>query len=260
MAPLLSVEDHGLVRWLTIERPHTKNAIPADGWDELAQAFRDFEASQARVLVLRGRGGDLCSGAELSGDLFDRTPSAAENLTQMTRTGTAAITLHRLGKPTIAAIDGVAVGAGLGLALGCDIAIASERARFATIFVRRGLTLDFGTTWLLPRMVGMARARELALTGRTVDAAEALDMGLITQVVAAGDLVEAVGEAAGELAAGAPLAQNFVKVALSRSLDLTFEQAVEHEDQLQAVLLASEDFREGVAAFTERREPDFGGR
>ncbi len=260
MTDLLSVEDRRSVRWLTIERPEKKNAIPLDGWDELTAALRDFASSPSRVLVLRGRGADFCSGAYLDEAASADMPSAAAGAIQMARTGEAAVTLHRLAKPTIAAVDGVAVGAGMNLALGCDLVVATDRARFSEIFVRRGLALDFGGSWLLPRLVGMARAKELALTGRFVDAPEALELGMITRVVAPSELEDTVTELADELARGAPLAQHFVKVALSRSLDLTFEQAIELEDQAQAVLLSSEDFAEGVAAFGEQRLPRFNGR
>ncbi len=236
------------------------NAIPADGWDELTDAFRAFEGSPARVLVLRGAGAAFSSGADLAEELDLETPSAADNLRQMHRTGQAAVALHRLPKPTIAAVDGVAVGAAMNLALGCDIVVASTRARFAEIFVRRGLGLDFGGSWLLPRLVGLARARELALTGRMVRADEALAMGMIGKMVEPEHLETTVGEIAAELAANAPLATRFIKLALSRSSDFSFEQAIEHEDQAQAVLLTSRDFAEGVAAFNERRPPEFEGR
>jgi enoyl-CoA hydratase/carnithine racemase len=116
-----------------------------------------------------------------------RSPSAADTAARMRVISRAVTALHRLTKPTVAAVDGVAVGAGLNMAIGCDIVIATDRARFAEIFVKRGHTLDFGGTWLLPRLVGLARARELALTGRIIGASEALDIGLITSVVTVGE-------------------------------------------------------------------------
>ncbi len=259
MSDLLSIEDRGAVRWITINRPGTKNAIPAGGWDTLAAAFVEFGESAARVLVVTGAGGEFCSGADvtsLSG--LDRGVAAAAHA--MAHTGSAALALHRLPKPTIAAVDGVAVGAGMNLALGCDIVIATERARFAEIFVRRGLTLDFGGSWLLPRLVGLARARELALTGRIVEADEALAIGLVSRVVPVERLNDAVAEAAEPLAAGAPLAHRFIKMALDRSFDLTFEQAVEMEGQAQAVLGGSADLQEAVTAFADKRPPRFEGR
>jgi 2-(1,2-epoxy-1,2-dihydrophenyl)acetyl-CoA isomerase len=260
MPALLSVDDRGPVRRLTIERPETKNAIPADGWAELTAAFRDFAASSQRVLVLSGRDGEFCSGADLSGTDLDGLDSAAAAREWMRGPGEAAMALHRLGKPTIAAVDGVAVGAGMNLAIGCDLVIATERARFAEIFVRRGLTLDFGGTWLLPRLVGLARARELALTGRLVSADEAERIGLVTSVVPVDALDTAVEATVDLLLAGAPMAQRFLKTALDRSSSMNYEQAVDFETQTQAVLLGSADFREALAAFSEKRPPDFSGR
>jgi 2-(1,2-epoxy-1,2-dihydrophenyl)acetyl-CoA isomerase len=212
-----------------------------------------------RTLVITGADGDFCAGADLSEDEMPGD-SAADNLKNMWHPAAAASTLHRLTKPTVAAVDGVAVGAGMNLALGYDVVIATEAARFAEIFVRRGLTLDFGGTWLLPRLVGLARARELALTGREVDAVEALEIGLVARVVPVAQLRAEAAATAEALAAGAPLAQSFVKQGLGRSSSMTFEQAIRFEDQVQAVLLATEDFNEAVTAFSERRPPDFRGR
>ena len=147
--------------------PGNKNAVPGAGWIELADMFEEFDASEQRALVLTGDDGDFCAGADLGAD-FSGLGTAEANAEYMRRPNRAALALHRLSKPTVAAVDGVAVGAGMNLALGCDIVIASERVRFAEIFVQRGLTLDFGGSWLLPRLVGLNRARELALTGRIV--------------------------------------------------------------------------------------------
>ncbi len=148
----------------------------------------------------------------------------------------------------------------MNLALGCDVVIATDRARFAEIFVKRGLTLDFGGTWLLPRLVGLARAREIALTGRIVEAEEALSIGLVTRVVPASSLEDTAAEIAGALAEGAPLAQRLIKVALDRSSSMTFEQSLVYEEQGQAVLLGSDDLVEGAAAFFQKRPPEFKGR
>ena len=255
----VNFEDRGRVRWVTMSSPGTKNAVPKAGWIELAEALEEFEASDQRVLVLTGDGGDFCAGADLGTD-FSGFGTAAANAEYMRLPNRAALALHRVSKPTVAAVDGVAVGAGMNLALGCDIVIATDRARFAEIFVRRGLTLDFGGTWLLPRLVGLNRARELALTGRIVEAEEALAIGLVTRVVGAEELGAEAGAVAEELAAGAPLAQRFIKVALDRSSTLTFEQALAFEEQAQATLLGSEDLFEGAAAFFQKRPPEFKGR
>ena len=248
------------MRYLTLSQPDRKNAVPDTGWDEIADALGDFADSTQRVLVIRGAQGNFCSGADLNLGGLDELRSPAIGHRYMQGPGRAATALHRVPKPTIAAVDGVAVGAGMNLAIGCDIVVATTRAQFAELFVHRGLTLDFGGTWLLPRLVGMARARELALTGRMIDAAEALSIGLISRVVEVDGLGGAVDEIARQLARGAPLAQRFIKTGLSRSLDLTFEQAIAYEDQSQAALLASDDLREGIRAFLDKRAPEFRGR
>lgn len=258
--PFISAVDRGSVRWLTIDQQARRNAVPPAGWRQLEQAFRDFDSSPARVLVVRGAGENFCAGADLdAASIAVDPPSAADNLTMMRGPGDAAVALHRLSKPTIAAVDGVAYGAGMNLALGCDVVIVTDRVRFSEVFVQRGLTLDFGGTWLLPRLVGLARARELALTGREVGAREALEMGLAVSVVEPERLESAATEMAESLARGAPLAQRFIKVGLDRASSMTFEQAIQFESQAQAVLLGSNDLREGVAAFLERRVPKFRG-
>lgn len=154
------------MRWLTIDRPDRKNAIPFDGWSDLSAEFEAFEGSGQRVLVVTGAGGEFCAGADLDPSRIDRMQSVEDRHARMKVVAAAALALHRLTKPTIAAVDGVAVGAGLNLALGCDVVVATNRARFSEIFVKRGLTVDFGGSWLLPRIVGLQRAKEMALIGR----------------------------------------------------------------------------------------------
>lgn len=256
---MFTVRDEGAVRWLTIDNPERRNAIPADGWPALAGTLAEFEGSQARVLVITGAGEDFCSGADLSGEQGGMA-SAAVRYEAMLAVGAAARALHELSKPTVAAVDGVAVGAGMNLAIGCDVAVASDRARFSEIFVRRGLTVDFGGTWLLPRRIGLARAKELALTGRMLSAGEALAYGIVSRVVPADDLAEAASQIARELAAGAPLAQRFIKTGFDRAFEMTFDQALAFESQAQSVCATSEDVVEGVMAFLQKREPEFKGR
>ncbi len=257
MGEFLTIDDRGPVRWVVMSNPGRRNAVPRGGWEELAAAFYDFETSDARVLVLTGADGDFCSGAEL--DPAMAADSAAVNVGFMAGPNAAATALHRLSKPTIAAVDGVAVGGGMNLALGCDLVVCTGRARFSEIFVRRGLTLDVGGSWLLPRIVGLARAREIALTGRIVEAGEALAIGMVVEVVAPARLEARVTELAEELARGAPLSHRFIKRALDRSATMSFEQALAFEEQAQAILLGSEDLREAVQAFADKREPDFRG-
>lgn len=211
------------------------------------------------MLVVAGEGGDLSSGADLGGGPSDAASTVA-NHRRMRIVSEMATRLHRLSKPTIAVVDGVAVGAGMNIAIGCDIVIATERARFAELFVLRGLTMDAGGTWLLPRLVGELKARDLALTGRVVDADEAAAIGLVTRLVSSDELDATVAEYTELLLAGAPMAQRFLKVGLDRSTSMTFEQALAWETHAQAILLATEDFSEAVDAFLERRSPRFKGR
>ncbi|MDH3307008.1 MAG: enoyl-CoA hydratase-related protein [Acidimicrobiia bacterium] len=253
------VDDRGPIRWLTINRPESKNSIPPAGWELLAEQWADFEDSAQRVLVVTGAGGNFCSGADLSSS--DRSAAGAvDRLEAMASVSRAALGLHRLTKPTIAAVDGVAVGAGMNLALGCDITIASDRARFAEIFVQRGLTVDFGGIWLLPRLVGLQRAKELAMSGRIIDAAEAAAIGLVLETVPVPLLAGVVDAHAERFAAGAPVAQRITKWGLNGSSTMSFEEGLRYEEQGQAICLSSEDAAEGVASFLAKRRADFQGR
>lgn len=257
--PWLRQEDRGLVRWLTIDRPDRKNAIPVDGWEELHATFEDFERSDRRVLVITGAGGDFCAGADLDPAQAIEGGVVARSA-RMKVIGAAATALHRLTKPTVAAVDGVAVGAGMNLALGCDVVVATEWARFSEIFVRRGLTVDFGGTWLLPRIVGLQRAKEMALSGRIVGAEEAARIGLCLEVVDVDRLDERVTEIAESFLEGAPVAQMFAKQGIDHAWDVSFEEALDWEGQNQAICFGTEDVLEGVAAFLQKRPPDFKGR
>jgi 2-(1,2-epoxy-1,2-dihydrophenyl)acetyl-CoA isomerase len=253
----LRQEDEGALRWLTLDRPAVRNAIPPSGWADLEAAFHSFESSPARVLIVSGAGGAFCSGADLSA--IDPTTGAAEFHRMSKQAGSAAWALHRITKPTIAAVGGIAAGAGMNLALGCDMVVASTAARFAELFVRRGLTVDFGGTWLLPRIVGPQRAKELALSGRIVEADEALALGLCLEVVEPEALQARARELAESFLTGSPTAQMFTKQGLDGALESSFGVAVSAEVQAQAVSLGSPDAAEGVAAFREKREPRFGG-
>ena len=254
----LEVEDRDSVRTVTIARPERRNAIPPDGWADLSEVFDEFEGSAARVLVLRGKGGDFCAGADLGDEMEVR--GVVDSKRRMKLVGQAALTLHRLSKPTIAVVDGVAVGAGMNMALGCDVVIASTRARFSEIFVQRGLTLDFGGSWLLPRVVGIQAAKDLALSGRIVDAAEALRLGLCLDVVEPDALDDRVTEQVGRFLSGAPVGQMFAKQALNHAWDVSFPDALDWEGQSQAICFTTSDVVEGVLSFQQKRPPEFQGR
>jgi enoyl-CoA hydratase/carnithine racemase len=257
----IRIEDEGSVRRLVLDRPHRRNAVPSpEGWEDLRSAFVDFENSAARVLVITGANGEFCSGADLDPSRLVDSRGVAQHKQRMNRVADAAAALWRLTKPTIAAVDGVAAGAGMNLALGCDVVIATTRARFSEIFVKRGLTVDFGGTWLLPRLVGPQRAKELALSGRMVEAQEALEIGLCLEVVAPADLDDRVNQLASSFLDGAPVAQMFTKQGIDRAWEISFEDALDWEGQSQSICLGTEDMAEGVAAFLDKRDPEFRGR
>jgi 2-(1,2-epoxy-1,2-dihydrophenyl)acetyl-CoA isomerase len=174
--------------------------------------------------------------------------------------GDVALRLHRLPKPTIAKVDGVAAGAGMSMALGCDLIVASDSARFSQIFARRGLSVDFGASWLLPRLIGLHRAKELAFFADIIDAHQAAEFGLVNHVVPAEELDAFVDDWATRLAAGPPLALSMTKTLLNNSLNLSMDQALEEESRSQAVNFGSEDTLEALAAFTQKRDPTFKGR
>jgi enoyl-CoA hydratase/carnithine racemase len=253
-------EDRGPVRWLTIDRPERKNAIPFEGWGDVRSAFEDFEGSGQRVLVVTGAGGEFCAGADLDPSRLDRIQTVADRHVRMKEVAAAAMALHRLTKPTIAAVDGVAVGAGMNLAVGCDVVVATERARFSEIFVRRGLTVDFGGSWLLPRIVGLQRAKEMALSGRIVEAEEAARIGLVTEVVPVEELEGRVTEVAESFLAGAPMAQMFAKQTLNAAFQISLSDALSWEGEAQSIALGTEDAAEGLLAFLEKRDPVWKGK
>lgn len=256
----LKIHSEDEVCWLSIDRPDRKNAIPADGWPLLADAFDDFEKSDDRVLIVTGEGGEFCAGADLDPDSFSGQLSVTDAHRRMKVVEHAATALHRLTKPAIAAVDGVAVGAGMNLALGCDVVIASDRARFSEIFVRRGLTVDFGGTWLLPRIVGMQRAKELALSGRVVPAGEAVELGIAMEAVPADQVRSRAREIADSFLAGAPIGQMFAKQGLNASFESSWPESLAWEGQSQSIALRTQDVVEGVAAFLQKRDPDWIGR
>jgi 2-(1,2-epoxy-1,2-dihydrophenyl)acetyl-CoA isomerase len=277
------VERSGGLVTVTFNRPAKKNALNAANWADLAEVLREVAASpDDRALLLTGAGGNFSAGADLSGGagsggagrggagrgngggdaqasgLTSRAPQAI--IHEMRVVGEIIRQLHRLAKPTLAVVDGVAVGVSLGIALACDLVLASDRARFSEIFVRRGLALDGGNSWTLPRAVGLRRAKQMAFFGDLVGAADALAWGLVNEVVPADELQKTGREWGLRLAAGPTTAISLIKRQLDDSALLTFEQAVEMEATGQHITYTTADAREGIAAFIERRDPRFSGK
>jgi enoyl-CoA hydratase/carnithine racemase len=243
---------------ITLNRPAKKNAINGRMWDELLATFLAVADNvDDRVLVITGAGGAFCSGADLT-DLGGDDDVA--QLVKMRHIANCALALHRLPKPTIAKVGGVAAGAGCNLALGCDLIVASDDARFSEIFARRGLTIDFGGSFLLPRLVGLHKAKELALLADIISAQEANDLGLVNRVVPVADLDRFVDDWARRLAAGPPLALSMTKTLLNNSFAVSMDQALEDEARTQSVNFSTADVVEAMSAFVDKREPKFVGR
>ncbi|MGH9281389.1 MAG: enoyl-CoA hydratase/isomerase family protein [Acidimicrobiales bacterium] len=256
------VERSGGVVWATLNRPEKKNAITIAMGEELTALVDEVEhRSDDRVLVITGAGGAFSSGADLTDpDILAGQGGAAGWLDRIRRFHAVPLAIHGLPKPVVAVVPGVAAGAGCNLALACDLVLASSDARFSEIFVRRGLTLDFGGSWLLPRLVGLHRAKELAFLGEMVDAARAEAIGLVNRVVAPDALEAEARDLATRLAAGPPVALGAMKQALHQGMSLSMAESLEVEAFGQTVCLSTADTAEAMKAFVERREPRFEGR
>jgi enoyl-CoA hydratase/carnithine racemase len=256
MDTLNVTRENGIVT-ITLDRAPKKNAMNGTMFDELLLAFREIaDNDDDRVVVITGANGEFCSGADL-------TPSEGRTrhqLASMRHVGDVALALHKLPQPTIAKVRGVAVGAGCNLALGCDLVVAGDTARFSQIFAKRGLSLDFGGSWLLPRRVGLHKAKELAFFADIINATEAGDIGLVNRVVPDGELDAFVADWAQRLAGGPPIAIAQTKRLLNNSLNVTMEEALDDEGMAQTVNIAgTKDTPEAFMAFIEKRSPNFKG-
>lgn len=248
--------DDGIVT-VTLNRPEKKNAINGPMWDELLATFREIAASPTdRVMVLTGAGDAFCGGADLTAGGSD----PRHQLDKMHHYGSIGLALHQIPKPCIAKVNGVAVGAGLNIALGCDLIVAGESARFSEIFAQRGLSIDLGGSWLLPRLVGIHKAKELALLAEILPAREAERIGIVNRVVPDAELDKFVGEWAAKLAAGPPIALQMTKRMITTGLSMSMSEALHWESMAQTVTGGTQDTAEAMRAFVEKRKPAFKGR
>jgi 2-(1,2-epoxy-1,2-dihydrophenyl)acetyl-CoA isomerase len=245
---------------ITLNNPEIRNALSDKMMDELLLALDEIEKDdEIRAVVITGAGRAFSSGGNVSG-MQRLTESATLARDAVFRLSKLIMRITELEKPIIAAVNGAAVGAGCNLALAADIVVASEGAVFSEIFVRIGLLPDAGGMFILPRLVGVSNAKRLCFTGDMVNAAEAERMGLANKVVPAEQLeAEALGLAE-RLAQGPTKAIALTKRIINRSLSSDLAAVCEYEAQAQAILLQTEDFREGMQAFLEKREPKFKGR
>jgi enoyl-CoA hydratase/carnithine racemase len=257
----LIVERNEGVVTVTMNRPARKNAANGTMWRELLATFDDVATDRNdRVMILTGAGDAFCSGADLGDPSNVAGRPGDPYLVQMRALADVALRLHRFPKPSIAKVGGVAAGAGMSMALGCDLVVASDSARFSQIFSKRGLSVDFGASWLLPRLIGLHRAKELAFFADIIDADQALEFGLVNRIVPAEQLDAFVTDWATRLSAGPPLALSMTKMMLNNSLNISLDQALEEESRSQAVNFGSADTMEALAAFGQKREPQFKGR
>ena len=249
------------VGWIRLNRPGKLNALTSQMAEETIEAMeRAAETPDVRCVVITGEGRGFCAGQDLT-EFRERgleELDVAEHLRSGYNRLIAAIV--GLPKPVIAGVNGVAAGAGLSLACACDVRMASEAALFMQAFVKIGLVPDSGGTWLLPRIVGPARALELSITGERIDAAEALRIGLVGRVVGAEQFPKELESYAQALAAGATRAIGVTKRVLAENAGADLAEALEREALAQAQLIGSPDFMEGVQAFLEKRPPKFEGR
>ncbi len=254
----LRIEVADSVATLTLDRPDALNSLTVPLKEELLATFRRIALDRdVRAIVLTGAGRAFCAGQDLRERL---EPGVAPLATEVReRYNPLILAMRTLEKPIVGAINGVAAGAGASLAFACDIRIAAEGASFVLAFGRVGLVPDSGATWFLPRLVGGAKAAELAFTGESLSAADAERFGLVARVVPAGSLLDEARVLAARLASGAPRAIALTKRALNGSWNATLEEALEYEAYLQGIAGATDDHREGLAAFVEKRPPRFSG-
>jgi enoyl-CoA hydratase len=252
------VERGESVAVLTIDRQEKLNALDPQVTEEIGQALLELEADSPRAIIVTGAGErSFVAGADISA-MSVMEPMEAKRFSEI---GHAAMALlDRSPVPTIAAVNGYALGGGCEVALACDVRVAAENATFGFPEVSLGILPGMGGTQRLPRLVGPALAKELIFTARRIGAEEAHEIGLVNRVVPQGEALKVANEIAAEIAANGPLAVRHAKSATNRAMDVDLVSGLEYEADQFALLFATEDAREGMGAFAERRKPEFKGR
>jgi 2-(1,2-epoxy-1,2-dihydrophenyl)acetyl-CoA isomerase len=256
--PRIAVERRGRIGRIVLGNSVGVHMIDEQFPAQLEHAIDDLVSTDGiRAVILTGSTKVFCAGADLS--LVDRLREPEFGTRWLRSQHDALRSLAEFPRPTVAAVNGAAFGAGFNLALACDFLVASEDASFSQAFVRVGLATDMGSPYLLPRRIGIQRARELMYTGRTLSVAEALEIGVVDELVPPDRLAERAEDHAGRLAAGPPLALAAMKRAPAAAPWSSLHEALDREMELQIPILGSDDFHEGATAFLEKRAPEFTG-
>ncbi len=256
---LFSKEDG--IGTITLNRPEAMNALGGGMRQEILSALEEAVAdTEVKVIVITGAGKAFCAGGDVNEFVSGVRPEGNLPFDQRPTRDKIVLLIQNTGKPVIASVNGVAAGGGCNLALACDMRIASDRARFAEVFVRRGLHPDWGGTWFLPRLVGYAKAAELIFSGEVIDAQEALRLGLVNKVVPHEELPRATKEFALRFVKNAPIPIALAKRALQSYHRLDLTQALDYERLAQTICWETEDRAEGMRSFIEKREPIFKGK
>jgi 2-(1,2-epoxy-1,2-dihydrophenyl)acetyl-CoA isomerase len=250
------------IAWITLNRPEKMNAFGGRMRQEIAEVIADVCADpEVRVIVITGAGKAFCVGGDVTEFVSGETKALTETSpSERPAMAKIVLALNQVEKPVIAAVNGVAAGGGVNLALACDIRIASEKARFGQVFTRRGVHPDWGGIYFLPRLVGYAKACELIFSGDVIDAQEAYKLGMVNTLVPHEKLMEATSEMARRIADNAPIPISFAKRGLQNFYKWDLAQALDYESYVLSVTMKSEDLKEGFTAFLEKREPVFKGR
>ncbi len=247
------------VATITLNRPESMNAMNGEMLKELLAAIDDAGEDEAvRVVILTGAGRAFCAGADLKSSTFEEgRPVGMKTINDW---GSIPIKLRSMPKPVITAVNGAAAGGGLGIALAGDIIIASEKARFGHVFTNIGLMSDTGSSYFLPRVIGTSKALEFIFSGRVMDAREAEKLGIANQVVPEDQLETVTKELALKLAKRPPIALGLAKISVYQGLTMDLATSIQWEGRGHHLCFLTEDMKEGVKAFKEKREPVFKGR